>query len=113
MSVELKEKVIYTFFFINHVEHPGVTPKKSPSRSRRKGSSRARQTQPQSDPESVQTEDYEKRFHSMMVRRLAGVPLCSFDSVTIQSDLDSVKSLDIKKKFRKAMHKHESKLAEK
>ncbi|XP_030847305.1 apoptotic chromatin condensation inducer in the nucleus isoform X2 [Strongylocentrotus purpuratus] len=89
-------------------EHPGVTPKKSPSRSRRKGSSRARQTQPQSDPESVQTEDYEKRFHSMMVRRLAGVPLCSFDSVTIQSDLDSVKSLDIKKKFRKAMHKHES-----
>nr|XP_054748019.1 uncharacterized protein LOC129253618 [Lytechinus pictus] len=88
-------------------EHPGVTPKKSPSRSRRKGSSKLRQVQPQSDPESIQTEDYEKKFRSIMVRRLAGVPLSSFDSVTIQSDLDSVKSMDIKKKFRKAMHKHE------
>ncbi|XP_072164179.1 uncharacterized protein [Diadema setosum] len=87
-------------------EHPGVVPKKKPSRPRRKVKP-GLQGPPQSDPESIQTEDYEARFRSMMVRRLAGVPLSSFDSVTIQSDLDSVKSAEIKRKFRKAIHRPE------
>ncbi|XP_071479423.1 uncharacterized protein [Diadema antillarum] len=87
-------------------EHPGVVPKKKPSRPRRKVKP-GHQGPPQSDPESIQTEDYETRFRSMMVQRLAGVPLSSFDSVTIQSDLDSVKSAEIKRKFRKAIHRPE------
>ncbi|XP_071944958.1 uncharacterized protein [Antedon mediterranea] len=53
-----------------------------------------------SDVESVQTEDFERRFRNMMVKQVAGVPLTSFDTITIPSDLDSVKSGDVRQTFQ-------------
>ncbi|XP_033123543.1 uncharacterized protein LOC117122149 isoform X2 [Anneissia japonica] len=58
-----------------------------------------------SDVESVQTEDFERRFRHMMVKQVAGVPIMSFDTVTIPSDLDSVKSGDVRETFQTILKK--------
>ncbi|XP_077995644.1 uncharacterized protein LOC144449093 isoform X3 [Glandiceps talaboti] len=50
-----------------------------------------------SDAESVTTEDFENQFHDMMIKQVAGVPIMSFEDVTIASDLDSVKTGEITK----------------
>ncbi|XP_077967499.1 uncharacterized protein LOC120337216 isoform X3 [Styela clava] len=55
---------------------------------------------------TVQTEEYEDRYKQMMVRHLAGVPVTSFDSVTIASDLDSVHTDAVREHFLDSMRKH-------
>ncbi|XP_038058815.1 uncharacterized protein LOC119730104 [Patiria miniata] len=59
----------------------------------------------QSDPESIQTEEYEQRFRSLMVKQVAGVPVKSFDQVTIASDLESVETGMVHEKFQEALRK--------
>ncbi|XP_022096221.1 restin homolog isoform X5 [Acanthaster planci] len=59
----------------------------------------------QSDPESIQTEEYEQRFRSLMVKQVAGVPVKSFDQVTIPSDLESVETGMVHQKFQEALRK--------
>ncbi|XP_071791087.1 uncharacterized protein [Asterias amurensis] len=59
----------------------------------------------QSDPESIQTEEYEQRFRSLMVKHVAGVQVKSFDQVSIQSDLESVETGMVHQKFQEALQK--------
>ena len=42
----------------------------------------------------------------MMVRHLAGVPLTSFDGVTIASDLDSVNTDAVREHFKESLRKN-------
>ena len=39
----------------------------------------------------------------MVVKQVAGVPVRNFDTVTISSDLDSIRSLDVYHKFQEVL----------
>nr|XP_014340656.1 PREDICTED: A-kinase anchor protein 9-like isoform X1 [Latimeria chalumnae] len=52
---------------------------------------------------TVMTEEYVDTFHTMMVKHVAGIPVTSFDEVTIDSDLDSVKTERVRTHFQKAI----------
>ncbi len=58
-----------------------------------------------SDPESVKTEEFERHFRGLMVKQVAGVPVRNFDAVTINSDLDSVRTMDVHHKFQDALNR--------
>ncbi|XP_074640194.1 uncharacterized protein LOC141898264 [Tubulanus polymorphus] len=53
-----------------------------------------------SDLESVRTEDFENNFRHMVVKHVAGVPLTSFDESIVDSDLDTVRSTQVKDKIQ-------------
>ena len=56
-----------------------------------------------SDVDSIRTEDYENQFHTTMVKHVAHVPVTTFDRLTVDSDLDTVKSQAVHHKFRTAL----------
>ena len=57
----------------------------------------------QSDPESIKTEEFERHFRGMLIKQVAGVTVRNFDAVTINSDLDSIRSLDVYHKFQEVL----------
>ena len=79
-----------------------INPK--PSSISRRGSPKTYGGQ-MSDPESVKTEEFERHFRGLMVKQVAGVPVRNFDAVTIVSDLDSVRTTDVYRKFQDALHR--------
>ncbi|XP_041078596.1 trichohyalin-like isoform X2 [Polyodon spathula] len=52
---------------------------------------------------TIGTEEYVDSFQTVAVKHVAGVPVKSFDEVTIDSDLDSVKTDRVRKHFQKAL----------
>ncbi|XP_072036555.1 uncharacterized protein [Amphiura filiformis] len=58
-----------------------------------------------SDPESIKTEEFERHFRGLMVKQVAGVPVRNFDTVTINSDLDSVRTTDVYHQFQDALQR--------
>ncbi|CAH1801742.1 unnamed protein product, partial [Owenia fusiformis] len=58
-----------------------------------------------SDPDSVKTEDFERDFHGLMVKQVAGVPITSFDKQAVDSDVDTVKSMLVHNKLHSVLAK--------
>ena len=58
-----------------------------------------------SDIESIQTEDFENQFETMVVKQIANVPITTFDRFMVDSDLDTVRSQVIREKFLAALSK--------
>ncbi|XP_058889284.1 plectin-like isoform X2 [Acipenser ruthenus] len=52
---------------------------------------------------TIGTGEYVDSFQAVAVKHVAGVPVKSFDEVTIDSDLDSVKTDRVRKHFQKAL----------
>ncbi|XP_041083533.1 trichohyalin-like isoform X2 [Polyodon spathula] len=52
---------------------------------------------------TITTEEYVDSFQALAVKHVAGVPVKSFDEMTIDSDLDSVKTDRVRKHFQKAL----------
>eukprot|EP00058_Branchiostoma_floridae_P011153 XP_002596641.1 hypothetical protein BRAFLDRAFT_78465 [Branchiostoma floridae] len=50
--------------------------------------------------DTCRTEEYNDRFRRMMVKQVAGVPITSFDTVTVASDLDSVRTDTVRDRFQ-------------
>lgn len=74
--------------------------------TKRKRMRNARQSQPpNSDIESIKTEDFENQFQSMVVKQVANVPITTFDRFIVDSDLDTITSQAIRDKFLSALSK--------
>jgi hypothetical protein len=50
--------------------------------------------------DTPRTEDFENNFSKMNVKHVAGVPLTSFDDMIIDSDLDTVRSSQVRDRLR-------------
>ena len=55
------------------------------------------------ETESLKTEDFEGAFRGTIVKRVAGIPITSFDQSNVDSDIDTVKSAFIHDKFQNAL----------
>ncbi|KAI8507292.1 hypothetical protein Bbelb_146720, partial [Branchiostoma belcheri] len=53
--------------------------------------------------DTCRTEEYNDRFRRLMVKQVAGVPITSFDTVTVASDLDSVRTDTVRDRFQEVI----------